>query len=136
MSLALEKSGFYEVCTKLFFNFAVRNSRNGGIGRPVCRQVGALRLIVVAIEILKRIYVYAISSMHHNYIYVGMTKNLEERFDRHNSGRERTTKAYLPYKIIYQEECLDRVSARKREKYWKSGVGKEQLRTIRDTLIA
>ena len=81
------------------------------------------------------IYVYAISSTNHNYIYVGMTNNLEERFHRHNTGRERTTKPYLPYKIIYQEECLDRTSARKREKYWKSGVGKEQLRKIRDTLI-
>ena len=77
------------------------------------------------------IYVYAISSTNHNYIYVGMTNNLEERFHRHNTGRERTT----TYKIIYQEACLDRTSARKREKYWKSGVGKEQLRKIRDILI-
>lgn len=74
-------------------------------------------------------------TIHHNYIYVGITKNLEERFYRHNTGRERNTKPYLPYKIIYQEECLHRPSARKREKYWKSGVGKEQLQMIRDSLI-
>ncbi|MBO0323841.1 GIY-YIG nuclease family protein [Muricauda sp. CAU 1633] len=80
------------------------------------------------------ISVYAISSLEHNYIYVGMTSNLKERIARYNSGRERTTKFYAPFKLIYSEECLDRLSARKREKYWKSGVGKENLRKLRDEL--
>ncbi len=78
-------------------------------------------------------YIYAISSLHRNYIYVGMTKNLEERVERHNSGREKTTKSYRPFRLIYSEELdVDRPEARKREKYWKSGIGKEKLRIIRD----
>nr|WP_299383179.1 GIY-YIG nuclease family protein [Allomuricauda sp.] len=77
---------------------------------------------------------YAISSLDSNYIYVGMTKNLEERLRRHNSGWEKTTKPYAPFKLIYQESCRDRREARKREKCWKSGVGKEQLRKLRDKL--
>ena len=80
------------------------------------------------------ITVYAIASMHHNYIYEGMTQDLSHRIDRHNKGRERTTKPYLPFKIIYTEILPNRVEARKREKYWKSGVGKEQLREIRNNL--
>ncbi len=62
-----------------------------------------------------------------------MTENLENRFLRHNSGREKTTKAYRPFKLIYSE-TLDgeRSEARKREKYWKSGIGREKLRLIRD----
>lgn len=68
-----------------------------------------------------------------NYIYVGMTKNLEERISRHNSGREKTTKPYLPYELIFSEVCEDRIEARRREKYWKSGFGKERLRQIRDS---
>ena len=78
-------------------------------------------------------YIYAISSLHRNYIYVGMTKNLEERVERHNSGRERTTKPYRPFRLIYTEEIDgERAEARKREKYWKSGIGKEKLRMIND----
>lgn len=81
------------------------------------------------------IFVYAISSIEKNYIYVGMTRDIDERFKRHNSGREKTTRGYVPFQLIYTEECSDRVEARKREKYWKSGVGKEQLRMIRNNLL-
>ena len=77
-------------------------------------------------------YVYALSSMSKNYIYVGMTRNLDERMKRHNEGRERTTKAYTPFILIFSETINGtRKEARIREKYWKSGVGKEKLRIIR-----
>ena len=78
------------------------------------------------------VWVYAISSLNFNYIYVGMSINVNERIERHNSGRERTTKHYAPFKLIYVEECENRIEAREREKYWKSGVGKEQLRGLRN----
>lgn len=81
------------------------------------------------------IIVYAISSLESNYIYVGMTKNLGDRLKRHNKGWEKTTRLYAPYRLVYKESCTDRDEARKREKYWKSGVGKEQLRKLRDKLI-
>jgi len=77
-------------------------------------------------------FVYAISSQVRNYIYVGMTKDLESRIERHNQKRERTTRAYTPFKLIYSEQIERRNDARKREKYWKSGIGKEKLRLIRD----
>ena len=100
--------------------------RQGGTGRPVCRQAGALKK-------KKMFYVYAISSLAHNYIYVGMTKNIENRIKRHNDGRERTTKFYKPFELIYLEACYTRPEARVREKYWKSGIGKEKLRDLRDS---
>ena len=76
--------------------------------------------------------VYAISSIERNYIYVGLTSDLKARINRHNKGYEKTTKPYAPFRLIYSEKCLDREEARKREKYWKSGIGKEKLRTLRD----
>lgn len=75
--------------------------------------------------------VYAISSLVRNYIYVGLASDLNERFHRHNSGYEKTTKPYLPFELIYAENCADRVEARKREKYWKSGIGKEKLKAMK-----
>lgn len=80
--------------------------------------------------------VYAISSIHRNYIYVGLTSNFEERFKRHNAGFEKTTKPYMPFILIFTEACLTRPEARLREKYWKSGVGKEKLRIVRASLDA
>ena len=77
-------------------------------------------------------YVYAISSLKRAYIYVGLTTNLELRLKRHNSGREKTTKPYLPFELLHSETCSTRILARKREKYWKSGVGKEQLKRMRE----
>ncbi|MCU0417737.1 MAG: GIY-YIG nuclease family protein [Cytophagaceae bacterium] len=66
-------------------------------------------------------FVYAISSVQKSYIYVGITREVEERIKRHNKGREKTTRPYAPFELIYLEECKDRLSARSREKYWKSG---------------
>ena len=60
-----------------------------------------------------------------------MTTDINARIKRHNNGYERTTKPYIPFELIYIEECPDRLHARKREKYWKSGIGKETLRNIR-----
>ena len=78
-------------------------------------------------------YIYAISSLARNYIYVGMTKDLESRISRHNQGREKTTRAYRPFELIFSESLdVERSEARKRELYWKSGIGKVKLRQIRD----
>ena len=61
-----------------------------------------------------------------------MTVDLKSRVNRHNEGREKTTRAYRPFVLIYSEIVDDsRVEARKREKYWKSGIGKERLKQIR-----
>ena len=77
-------------------------------------------------------YVYAISSISRNYIYVGLTDSVERRFSEHNSGRNTTTKPYLPFKLIFTEEFTTRIEARIAEKYYKSGVGKEKLKRIKD----
>jgi len=105
---------------------------------PACRQAGA-ELVDLSADrqarlMKKMLLVYAISSLRHNYIYVGMTQDIAVRIKRHNDGRERTTRFYKPFKLIYSEVCETRLKARVREKYWKSGIGKEKLRKLRDSL--
>jgi len=73
-------------------------------------------------------FVYALKSVSRNYIYVGLTSDLQARIDRHNKGYERTTKPYIPFKLIFSEEFPDRFSARNREKFLKSGKGKDFLK--------
>jgi putative endonuclease len=74
--------------------------------------------------------IYAIKSVVKNYIYVGLTENLNIRLKRHKSGYEKTTRSYRPFVLIYSEECETRPEARIREKYLKSGSGKEFLKDI------
>lgn len=76
-------------------------------------------------------FVYAIASLSRNYIYVGLTDNVDRRFTEHQSGNNKTTKPYRPFKIILTETFNTRPEARLREKYLKSGVGKEFLKSVK-----
>ena len=75
-------------------------------------------------------YVYALKSIGFNYIYVGMTTDVERRVKQHNDGKEKTTKFYRPFKLFYTESHKTRTGARDREKYLKSGCGKEFLKSL------
>jgi putative endonuclease len=74
--------------------------------------------------------VYALKSLSQNFIYVGMTENLEERLQRHNLGYNKSTKRFVPFKLIYSENCETGQEARIREKYLKSTSGKRFLRSV------
>jgi putative endonuclease len=74
--------------------------------------------------------VYAIKSVKRNYIYVGISNNLSRRLDEHNDGKNKTTKPYKPFKLIYSESFKTRSEARKREIYFKSDSGKEFLKNL------
>ena len=69
--------------------------------------------------------------MNRNYIYVGLTSDLESSIARHNKGYEKTTKPYRPFVLLFSEQVNTRTDAREREKYWKSGIRKEKLRRLR-----
>lgn len=75
-------------------------------------------------------FVYVIKSEVRNYIYVGLSNDLDRRFAEHDSGNNKTTKPYAPFKLIYTERCESRQIARDREKYLKSGIGREFLRGL------
>lgn len=76
-------------------------------------------------------FVYAIKSSIKNYIYVGITNNLDRRFAEHNRGKNKTTKPYRPFSVIYSEKFSTRLEARQKEKVLKSGFGKEFLKRIK-----
>ncbi len=74
--------------------------------------------------------VYALKSIDHDWIYVGLTNNLERRIQQHNQGKGKSTKPYKPFDLIYTIECPDRPAARIKEVYLKSAAGKRFLRSI------
>jgi putative endonuclease len=75
-------------------------------------------------------HVYAIKSLSRNYIYVGMTNDLQRRMHEHQSGANKTTAPYRPFILFYTETFSTRHEARRREKFLKSGAGKEFLRQL------
>ncbi len=75
-------------------------------------------------------YVYVIKSTKDSRLYVGISKKPLIRLNEHNLGRVFSTKGYVPWKLVFLEKVGDRVSARKREKYLKSGIGKEYLKNF------
>ncbi len=81
-------------------------------------------------------YVYALKSTSHDRIYIGITKNLENRIKEHNSGKTKSTKFYRPWILFFSEEAISRNSARDREKELKTGSGREYLRELKSAPVA
>ena len=75
-------------------------------------------------------FVYALKSIERTYIYVGLTDNLERRLSEHNGGKNKTTRPYRPFVLIHSEMFETRIEARQREKYLKSRIGKDFLRSL------
>ncbi|MFP2995332.1 GIY-YIG nuclease family protein [Spongiivirga sp. MCCC 1A20706] len=69
-------------------------------------------------------YVYVLYSQQACRYYIGMTADLEARLKTHNSGSVKSTKAFIPWKMIHFEKFSTRLEARKREKYLKSAAGR------------
>ena len=72
--------------------------------------------------------VYILQSLTDKRTYVGSTNNLNRRLKQHNSGQVRSTQHRIPFKILFTEEFTSLSEARKREIWWKSGVGRRKLR--------
>jgi len=64
-------------------------------------------------------------------LYVGVTKNLTERLDKHNKGKaSKYTRGRTPVKMIFSEEHADKTSALKREHELKGWTRTKKLALI------
>lgn len=73
-------------------------------------------------------YTYILESRKDDKFYVGFSENLKQRLFEHNKGLVNATKNRRPLKLIYYEACVDKQSALKREKYFKTGFGRKFLK--------
>ena len=62
--------------------------------------------------------------------YVGQTNNLEERLEMHNSGRSPYTRNKGPWRLVHHERFNTRSEAMKRERFFKSGPGRNWLKKM------
>lgn len=74
-------------------------------------------------------YVYILRSLSDRQFYVGLASNLPARVEQHQAGLVSSTKARIPFELVYWEGCLNRSDAAQREKYLKTAWGKRYLKS-------
>jgi putative endonuclease len=78
--------------------------------------------------------VYILYSEKNKKYYIGSCQNIEERLNRHNTGRNKSTHSGMPWKLMYQEHFDTRSDAVSREisiKKMKSKIYIEKLISIK-----
>ena len=78
-------------------------------------------------------YIYVLRSLKNSRHYTGYTNNLERRLCEHNNGQTKYTKIAGPFELIYKETYNTRLEASKRERFLKTGKGREILKQILGT---
>ncbi|MFH0773834.1 MAG: GIY-YIG nuclease family protein [bacterium] len=78
--------------------------------------------------------VYILQSLKDKKTYIGYTNNFERRFNQHNSGQSKSTKHRSPFKLLFKEEFSNSSEAKKRELWWKSGIGRRKLKEYFNTI--
>jgi predicted GIY-YIG superfamily endonuclease len=68
-------------------------------------------------------YVYFLR-LSNGHIYVGSTNDLRRRIASHNAGRVTSSKAHLPVELLSYTAVQNELTARRLERYFKSGSGK------------
>jgi len=75
-------------------------------------------------------YVYILKSLVNNRLYTGATNNLKRRIEEHNSGNSKYTKSTKPFVLLHKEIYKTRKEAYQRERFLKTGKGREELKKI------
>jgi putative endonuclease len=78
-------------------------------------------------------YIYIIKNNERSKIYIGHSSDLKNRLKRHNGLLKNKTKSFTSknkgiWKLIHNEKYKTREEAIKREKWLKSGVGREYIK--------
>jgi len=74
-----------------------------------------------------KIKLYIIKGLTNGKHYVGITNDLQRRLQEHASGATKGGQVIGKFDLIYTEEFADYLSARKREKFLKSGQGRRWI---------
>ena len=72
-------------------------------------------------------HVYVLRSAKTGHRYVGSCEKLDDRLRRHNAGESKATKHGIPWILLHCEDFPTRAAAMTRERYYKTGRGREEL---------
>jgi putative endonuclease len=71
--------------------------------------------------------VYILRSHKTGRRYIGSCHDIEQRLQRHNAGHSKTTRHGVPWTLEHSESFATRAEATKRERYFKTGRGRDEL---------
>jgi putative endonuclease len=74
-------------------------------------------------------YVYILRSIKDGKLYIGKTRNLRDRFNKHEQGQVTATKNRLPVQLVFYEAFVNKTDAGREELFYKSGFGREALQS-------
>ena len=72
-------------------------------------------------------YSYVIRSLKNGILYKGSTNNMKYRLYHHNTDKSPYTSLHTPWELVIVEEFETRSLAMRREKWYKTGVGREWI---------
>lgn len=72
-------------------------------------------------------HVYVLRSVKTVRRYIGSCEDVEERLRRHNAGHSKATRHGMPWVLLHQESFSDRSEAVKKELFYKTGRGRDEL---------
>ena len=75
--------------------------------------------------------VYVLISESFNKTYIGYTSDLDRRMLEHNETGKGYTKRFRPWKILFAEYYPTKKEAIIRERYFKTGKGREEIVRLR-----
>jgi putative endonuclease len=75
-------------------------------------------------------FVYVLRSEKTGRRYVGSCEDVAWRLERHNRGHSKSTRSGVPWKLLHSETFETRSEAVKRELYFKTGAGRDELSRI------
>ncbi len=82
-------------------------------------------------------YIYLLENRNDKSWYIGVTSNLKQRVKDHQSGKGgRTTRLKNNWRLIYFEGYLNKQDAIGREKFLKSGSGRNYLKKQLQTYLS
>lgn len=74
--------------------------------------------------------VYILKSKKDAGLYTGYSDNVQERLIEHQKGRVASTRDRRPLELVYCEFYKNRTDAMQREKFFKTGWGRNYIRRI------
>ena len=75
-------------------------------------------------------HVYVLRSGTTGRRYVGSCEDVDERVRRHNAGHSKSTRHGVPWILVHRESFSTRGEAVKKERYYKSGRGRDELERL------
>ena len=102
------------------FNVGVLGSNPSGI---------TFRQLLGCLFLYMPFFAYILYSPSSRIFYKGSTENIENRIQWHNEGRVNFTSKHRPWVLVHLEEFSTRSEAFRREQFFKSGKGREWIKS-------